>query len=214
MSALDHLRSIARGERPADDALLGNARCAWGRGEVIGEEAILAAFCSTPFALDEGLLAVETTSGAALVGVDDALIADLYDSRIGRLWRVGLDVELPAEQAVDVPFDADMRHERGDVSFRLEDHPGLDADGARRVLAAARAYVDRVRRRGGLRLRAFVVRAFATPDAGVALLALFTLSNENIRSASFSYAILGVGEGAEPLSVGELSQPSDWTPRL
>ena len=36
-------------------------------------------------------------------------------------------IELPAEPAVDVAFDADMRQERGDVCFRAEDHPELPA---------------------------------------------------------------------------------------
>ena len=89
MSAIDHLRAVARGEAPADDGLLGNARCGWGRSELIGEESILAAFCAEPFATDGDVLVVETAQSAALVGAQDALIADVYDGRIGRLWRVG-----------------------------------------------------------------------------------------------------------------------------
>lgn len=214
MSALDHLRALARGDRPEDDGLLGNARCAWGRGEIIGEEAILAGFCATPFALDRDLLAVETAQGVALVGEGDALIADVYQGRIGRLWRVGAGVGMPFEQAVDVAFDADMRHERGDVCFRAEDHPGLHMDGAECLLAAARAHVDRVRRAGNLRARAFVVRAFGTADSSAALLSVFTLGNETHRTASFNYAILGIGEQDEAVAVGEQSPPREWTPRL
>ena len=38
MSALEHLRAVGRGETPADDGLLENVRCSWGRGEALGHE--------------------------------------------------------------------------------------------------------------------------------------------------------------------------------
>ena len=214
MTALDHLRALARGERPADDGLLGNTRCAWGGGELVGEEAILAAFCAKPFAADNDLLAIETGQSAALIARGDALVADIYDQRIGRLWRVGSGVAMPPEQRVDVAFDADMRHERGDVFFHAEAHPELDEDGARSIVTAVRDHVEQVRRDGHLRVRAFVLRAFRAEDTIAALTAVYRLSNEPSRSASFGLAILGIGVVGEPLVVSDPSPRRDWTPRL
>lgn len=214
MSALEHLRSVAGGEAPADDGLLGNARCAWGRGEILGEEAILAAFCAKPYAL-ESVLAVETAQSTALISNNDAMVADIYDGRIGRLWRVGHDIASAPEPAVDVPFDSDLRQIRGDVYFRAEDHPELDHAASERILSAARTHVEQVRKSGGLRVRAFVVRAFGTSEASAAVLSVYAMSNEPSRTAAFSYAIVGLGAGdVEPQIVSEQTAPRDWTPRL
>ena len=214
MSALDHLRAVARGDAPSDDGLLGNARCGWGRGELIGEESILAAFCASPFSTDGDVLAIATKQGAALVGPHDALIADIYDGRIGRLWRVG-GATNSDEPAIDVAFDPDMRQLRGDVYFRAEDHPELDGLTAERLLAAARAHVDQVRHAGALRVRAFVVRAFGDADGGAALLSVYAMSNATSRSAGFSYAIVGMGPGDDLVrSVGQQTPPRAWTPRF
>jgi hypothetical protein len=214
MSAVDHLGAIGRGETPADDGLLGNARCGWGRGELMGEESILAAFCAQPFA-DQDAIAVETSQGVALIGHDDALIADVYDGRIGRLWRVGKDITLPHEPAIDVAFDPDMRQQRGDVLFRAEDHPELNPAGAERVLDAARAHLNELRRTGALRSRAFVVRAFGNGDSTAALLAVHTLGNETNRTAGFGYAILGLeAPDSSARIVTDQTRPRPWSPRF
>jgi hypothetical protein len=215
MSALDHLRALARGTLPADDGLLGNARCAWGRGVLISGEAILAAFAARPFDVEGDLHEVESPQGAALIGQDGALVADLYGGRIGRLWRVGRGIVHPPEQAVDVAFDPDMRQERGGLSFRAEDHPDLDPAAAEQLLAAAGAVIDLRRSEGKLRVRAFVVRAFGKPGASAALLSLHSLSNDMSRAASFSYAVIGAGPGSSDVRVvSEEAQPRDWTPRI
>lgn len=212
MSALVHLQAIGRGEKPANDGLLENARCGWGSGEIIGQEEILAAFCARPFAGDEGL-GVESRQGAALIGDKDALFADIYDGRIGRLWRVGRGVTLPHEPAIDLAFDPDMHQQRGEVFFRAEDHPELDAKEAEQVLAAAREHLDQLRRAGGLRVRAFVVRAFGAGDSGAALLAVYSMSNGPSRSVGFSHAIVGIGEGGNRV-VSQQGRPRPWSPRF
>jgi hypothetical protein len=214
MSALEHLRTLAGGDRPENDGLLGNARCAWGRGEFIGEEGVLGAFCANPFAPDEDVLIVETEQGAALVGKDDALMADLYNGRIGRLWRVGRGIVFATQQMVDVAFDPDMGHERGDVYFRAEDHPELSVELGQRLLAAARAHVDGVRRGSGLRVRAFVVRAFESGDTAAGLIAVYKLSNEAARSAGFSYVVISLSGSADARVVSEEKVEREWTPRL
>lgn len=215
MSGLAHLHAVAQGLRPADDGLLGNARCAWGRGELLSEEAILAAFAARPLDFQGELLSVETAHGAALIGEDRAILADLYAGRIGRMWCVDDGSAQPPEPAIDVAFDVDMRQERGDLSFRAEDHSSLDPVAAERLLRAGRDLIEQIRRDGKLRVRGFVVRAFGGPQASAALLSLFTLGNETRRSASFSYAVIGVGsDGGDVRMICDRPQPREWTPRL
>jgi hypothetical protein len=215
MSGLDHLRAVAQGNRPSDDGLLGNTRCAWGHGEFLSEESVLAGFAARPFGLQGELLAIETPQGAALIGDDRALVADLYQRRIGRMWRVGAGLEVSPEQAIDVAFDADMSQQRGDLTFRIEDHPDLDPAAAEGLLAAGRSLVEQVRREGKLRVRAFVVRAFGSTQASAALLSLFTLGNETQRSASFSYAAIGLGPRDDEIRcVRDLAPPRRWSPRF
>lgn len=215
MSVLDHLHALARGNRPPDDGLLANTRCAWGNGELLGEEAILAAFSERPFAIESELFTVETSQGAALIGEHDALVADLYGGRIGRLWRVGPGISFPPELAIDVAFDPDMRQARGDLNFCPEDHPELDPAAGERLLAAAADFTHQVKCEGKLRVRAFGVRAFGNPKASAALLSLYALGNETNRTASFSYAVIGAALGSDVIRVvREQAQPRDWTPRL
>jgi hypothetical protein len=108
-----------------------------------------------------------------------------------------------------------MHQVRGRLYFRAEDHPELDAADAERVLSAAIAHLDSIRRAGKLRVRGYVVRAFASPDGAAALLAVHTLGNETRRSAGFAYAVIGLGSARDAVRVvsGE-NPPRDWTPRL
>jgi len=215
LSGLAHLRSLAQGQRPAGDGLLGNTRCAWGGFELLSEESILASFAASPFDLDGKLVAVETAQGAALVGPDRALYADLYDGRIGRLWRIGGAPDLPPEPAIDVAFDADMRQERGDLSFRAEDHPCLDTAAAERLNAPARDLLEGLRLAGKLRVRGFVLRACGDRSASAALIALYTLGSEFSRASLFSFAVLGLGDGDDEAHRAiDSAPPRTWSPRL
>lgn len=214
MSGLAHLRSLAQGRRPADDGLLENTRCTWGESVLVSEEAILATFAAQPFGLEEPLHAVETAQGAALIGQDEGLFADIYDGRIGRLWRIGGTSHLPAEPAVDVAFDADMRQERGDLNFRAEDHPCLDQAAAERLVAALREMLDGMRGSGSLRVRGFVLRACGDQSACAALVALYTMSNEPSRSAAFRFVLLGLDANGDVQVAIDPAAPRPWTPRL
>lgn len=213
MSGLVHLRAIGKGMRPADDGLLGNARCAWGGSDLLSEEAILAAFAKQQIDTDGECLALETPQNAAVMGPDWALVADLYNGRVGRLWRIGASVQQDAEAHVDVAFDVDMRQERGDLFFRHEDHPDLQRTALEPLLENARSLIERDRTSGKLRVRAFAIRAFGDTTASAALLAVFRLSNEPIRTAGFSYAVVGIVPGGS-YDVSDAQLPREWTPRL
>ncbi len=214
MSGLDNLSALANGTRPADDGLIGNTRFVWGTNELLGEEAILAEFSARPFNLGEELFSVETPQAAAFIGSSGALFADLYGGRIGRLWRIGAGIAPSSEPAIDVAFDADMRQERGDLSFRAEDHPNLDSSAAEGLLSAGRDIIDGLRGEGKLRVRGYVIRAFGDTQASAALLSLFTLSNGTRRSASFSYAAIGVRSDGKVIAACDPIEPREWTPRF
>lgn len=215
MSALHRLRALAQGALPDDDGLLGNVRLAWGGTELLGEESVLASFAARPFDSAQDLLAVESRCSAALIGEDSALVADLCNGRIGRLWRVGGEAPEPPPQAVDVAFDPDMHQRRGQLYFRAADHPQLAGPAAEQLLATARSLADRIRAEGNLRVRAYVVRAFGDNEASAALLALHVLGNETARSAGFRNAVVGAGGSAgRQRAVIEPKQARPWTPRL
>jgi hypothetical protein len=59
-----------------------------------------------------------------------------------------------------------------------------------------------------------VVRAFGNAQSSAALLAIFTMGNETSRSASFGYAIVGLGADGKARVVGEQSPPREWSPRF
>ncbi len=213
MSLHETLAALCAGHRPANDGLLGNARMEWGGGEAYGEEAILESFRGTPLDPAQGI-GVRGVSSAAWIGGDTALFADLYDGRIGRLWRLGPGSPPPAEPAVAVAFDTDLKQARGTVAFREADHPGLDAWATEAVVAAGNALLvtDHVQQLH--RIRAYVIRAFSTGDEAVALYAVHRLTAETPRRAGFGYAVGHIGVGAEPLLVIDPWSPADWTPRL
>lgn len=215
MTGLDNLRAIAQGSRPDNDGLLGSARFAWGKSELLSEEAIIASFAAHPFDLSHELLSIITPTSAALIGENCALVADLYDSKIGRLWRVGEEIDEHLEPAVDVAFDTDLRQERGALNFCAEDHPDLHSAAAERLLSATTDLVEKVRHGGKLRVRAFFLRAFGSPDSSVALISLFTLDNQTTRSAGFAHAVVGTcSDAQEPIIVYQPTQSRSWTPRL
>lgn len=213
MSVRETLAALCAGHRPANDGLLGAARLEWGGGEAHGEEAILESFRATPLDAAQGTI-LHGTAAAAWIGQDAALFADLYDGRIGRLWRLGAGSSPPAERAVAVAFDPDLRQVRGDVAFSAADHPDLAVGTQDAIVAAGNALLAGHDGQPLHRIRAYVVRAFSVGDDAVALYALHRLTAETPRRAGFGYAVAQVGAGAPPLLVIDPWSPAEWTPRL
>ena len=206
-AALEH---IASGRY--DEALLGNCRLEWAGSEAYGVEAIGELFRGAPLSLNDGRW-IEASTSVAWVGTDTALIADLYDSRIGRLWRIGAGSVPDPEPAVAVAFDPDLRQERGNVLFRIEDHPELDACAASAIETAGAALLERSLAETIHRSRAFVVRAFGGEGGGIALFALHRLGGGAVRTAGFGHAVARIdGEGCH--LVIDPMNPAPWVPRL
>lgn len=212
MTLLPHLTALARGERPADDRLLGNCRMEWGGGEAYGEEAILESFRASPFAPGAHATLVETPMAAAWIGETSALIADLYDGRIGRLWRLGEGAAPEPEPAVAVAFDPDLQQARGELLWRAEDHPELARDMAAEVATAAAA-LARDTRTPMHRARVFVLRAFSAGATSAVLFAVHRLTGGAVRTSGFGHAVALIETGGHRLVI-DPPRATRWTPRL
>lgn len=213
MSFTETLAALCVGRRPANDGLLGNARLEWGGGEAYGEEAILESFRVNPIDPAQGTV-IQGAIAAAWIGHDAALFVDVYDDRIGRLWRLGAGSPPPVEPAVTVAFDTDLRQARGTIAFRDADHPELGGWAHDAVVAAGRELLHGNHVPPLHRIRGYVVRAFSAGDDAVALYALHRLTAEQPRRAGFGYAMAKLAAGAEPLLVVDPWTPPEWTPRL
>jgi hypothetical protein len=181
----------------------------------MSEEYILSAFAAAPFEIGDNTFAVETPGHAALIGEEDAIIADVYNGRIGRLWRIGGLDQSTDERRLHVAFDVDMAQARPQsLLFRQDDHPELPLDETAELLTDCEAFIDGRRRSGNLRARGFVVRAFGDQTTRAALLSLFTLSDKHERSASFDFAVVARTADGETRCVFGEPNPGLWTPRL
>lgn len=216
MRRLDVVTALLRGERT--DMVLHNCRLqAFGR-EQFGVEAIAEAFGTQPHEVSDGALLIETPRQLALFDDTVALVADVYDGRLGRLWRLGPGHPSAPEPQVDVPFDVDCHQTRGDVVWQPSDHPELAPAHHAGVVAAGRQAIDGD---GGelpaYRARAFVLRAFGEAGTCAALFALYRISGGETRTGRFGYVAARVGSGRTVL-VGDPTGPGAgaafWRPRI
>ena len=215
MTAIAQLQALASGARPANDALLGNARCEWRGVETLGEEALLAMFARQPFQPGGDVLTVETGHGGVWIGASEALVADLYDGRIGRLWRLGPGDAGEPERSVDLAFDPDMHQSRGALFFCREDHPTLEDDAVGPLRDALGDAIEGARAAGALRVRGFAIRALGDGNAAAALLALYSLGDGAVRESRLAYAAVAIARGrAAPIIVYDAPPPRAWSPRL
>jgi hypothetical protein len=220
MSALAVLRAVARGERPHGELLPPCRMEAFG-AEYFSEEAIVQSFRNAPFVISDDGTAVETEDHLAVFDGAGALIADVFGGNIGRLWRLGPGEPGAAEPAIGVPFDADLMQSRGDLAIRREDHPALAAKAYDAVEEAGRLLARNWVPEDGpppFRSRSFLIRAFTSGSASVALFAVYRLGPAAPRSVGFSYAAALIdGDGKAPTIIrdraGEAAvEAQPWTP--
>ena len=184
MSALDTLIQLRSGEWPAS-GLVHNCRLHAFGSEAYGEEAIVERFRTLPYVPADPVTVAVPGHFAMFAGAG-AIIADLSDDNIARMWRVGPGPAILPEPGVSVVFDPDMAQARGDVFFAASDHPALANDSADRVIEAGRA-ISRDND-GSSRARAFVVRAFGSAAEGAALFAVHRMTGGPIRTSGFAMA--------------------------
>ena len=183
MSAVETLRMLAAGERPAT-GLLHTARLEAFGVEVYGEEAIVESFSRAPLVLSDAATVVETPGHLAIFDSETALVADLYGGNIARIWLLGDGEARDGEAGISVVFDPDLAQARGDVFLAASDHPALATEAVERAIAAGRA----ITRDNSYRARAFAIRAFGTAAEGAALFAVYRLTGEPARTSGFAMA--------------------------
>ena len=210
MSALEALKAVATGERQSPGTVSATIRLEWQGGEAYGEEAVLEAFRRAPLDLAVGS-AISVLGALLWTDGQTALVADLYDKRLGRMWRIGPGPAPARELGVSVPFDVDLMQDRRDVLWRYDDHPWLAPEHSdaietfARDIAAPSAHDHRI--------RVFILRAFSSEDHFGMLASVFRLSSEPTRSASFRMVAALVSPEGERL-VADDFPPTDWVPRL
>lgn len=210
MSAFEALEAVAAGETPPRGALSGTSRLEWQGGEAYGEEAVLESFRRARLDLAAGS-AISTPGTMLWTDGQTALVADLYDERLGRLWRIGPGRAPAREPAVAVPFDVDLKQDRRDVLWRHDDHPWLAPEHAAAIETLARGIAAPSAQ--DHRVRVFVLRAFSSEDRFGMLASVFRLSSEPTRAASFRMVAALVSANGE-LLVADNFPPTDWVPRL
>lgn len=202
--------AIAFGE--ANNSILPSCRLEWGGIEAYGEEAISEAFRASPL---KGDVHFVECAHACLLRVNEcALFADLYDNRVGRLWRVGKASSNKPEPRLSMPFDPDLQQERGSIQFRLADHPSLDPAHAEVVVQAARTLLDPGEEALLYRARGFIIRAFSSGDKCAALVALHQLGGGQVRSNRWSYGIISTANNGAINTVADQSVDWPWTATL
>jgi hypothetical protein len=186
------------------------------------EEAIVEAFRHAPLPVGAGAVTVESDRHAAIFDGDAAIIADVYGLNVARIWRLGPGEPLPSEPSLGVPFDPDLMQARGDLAFRLEDHPQLAAEGVSGLEQVGRALAREWSPGQGpapYRVRSFLIRAFSAPSATVGLFALYQMSGGSVRASGFSYAAALLQAGRpEPVLIRDQAGVAAlgdvvWTPR-
>lgn len=208
MSGVDALRMLARGDRPCG-ALLPPCRLEGLGTRAYGEEAILHHFRVAPL---DGLDAAQTVvspSHIAIFAGDDALVADVFEERILRIWRLGPGEPLPAEPAMGVAFDTDLFQSRRDVAYRWEDHPQLQQI-ARGPLMEVGYRIAHTQELGDVRpswrVRPFLLRAFSGQGSHAALFAVHRLGSSSVRSAGFSHAAAHFVAGEEAAKASRITR--------
>ena len=193
--------------------LIGNCKCEWAGAEIYGEEAIGEAFRAAPMVAQEDALFLESAQHAAWFTGNSLLFADLYDGRIGRLWRLGPGETPALEPAVSVAFDPDLRQPRGGVYARAEDHPLLAPAQFPAIEAAAAGLIAAPAGARQHRARAFLVRAFSAGERAAALFAVHRLSGGEVRSSGFGFGAVALGDGL-PRIIRDKPVSAPWTARL
>ena len=199
MRAVYALKMLARGNRPRD-ALLPPCRLEGLGTRAYGEEAIINQFRVAPMEGLEAAQVITSPSHIAIFAGDEALVADVFDERMLRIWRLGPGEPLPAEPAIGVAFDTDLFQSRRDVALRWEDHPELD-ETARETLAQLGYRIahghDEGERLPAWRIRPFLLRAFSAGGLHAALFAVHRLGPGTERSAGFSLAAANFRDGED-----------------
>jgi hypothetical protein len=215
MSVVETLRILAAGERPVA-GLLHTVRLEAFGVEAYGEEAVIASFRATTMTLSENAAMIQAPGHIALFDEDSALIGDLYNGNIARIWRLGAGVPMPGEPEVSVAFDPDLAQAQGEVFFAASDHPALATEAADIVMRAGQMVTQGSA--DSYRTRAFATRAWGDATESVALFAVHRLIGDPVRQSGFAMAAAHWSRGSVRIMrdrAGEAAVATHpWSPRI
>ena len=196
--ALESLRSVAAGLPGSERELLHTCRLEAFGGESIGYRSVGETLRRAPLVIAAqphclGTAATLAVLDAATSGEATAFFADLYDGRIGRLWRIGPrnGLRLPRDPAISVPFDPLLSQLAPSVAIDEREFPELDKDALPAVRELVAGYCDNgfeATPDRSVRRTAFVVRAVSQDDNSALLLAVHELATGPVRRKSLRFA--------------------------
>lgn len=211
------LLSLAQGE---GTALLQSVRLTVGQTEIYGAGDVAAYFRAHAVKL-EGAALVSSPRHVAILAADVALVADVYDPNVARLWLVGPPYAGAAEPHVDVPFHLEMSQAPGGgLLGRAEDHLFLSPGTWPSVeKAALRLESELLHARGAtLSARPVALRAFGDARRACALFAVHVKSGAEERRLGFAYAATLIEHGEASRTIrdpdGTGTAARSWTPRV
>jgi hypothetical protein len=215
MTALETLRRLAAGERPAV-GLLHTARLTAFGSEFYGEEAIVEAFRPGNTELSDAETILASSGHIAVFDTETALFADLHGELIARIWRLGEGQPVARKPALSVAFDPDLAQARGDVFAQASDHPALEPDAFEQVLLTGRSIANDDP--ASYRTRALCLRAFGSSAEGAALFAVYRLTGQPVRASGFAMAAArwspeGLRIVRDRSGEAALAEAA-WTPRI
>ena len=228
-AAFEAVRAIAAGRKPADFALLQNARFEGLGARAFGREPILGLFAHAPLEVSDTSEVYETPRNLLAVEGDSALFADLHDGRVVRLWALGASEAGAPEPSVSVARDLDMSQFEDDVFFDPAYHVDLAPDDATALRSVAVALTQPEAQSGGLAIpdvfscRAFVTRAFSARGHVCALIVLAGASDPVRRkpfsvNAALTFAAGDIAGHTAKLILDQAGLRADyskqWTPRI
>lgn len=191
MNAVQALLSLVRGAPGAAAGLLPAVRAeGWG-SDAFAPESVIAMFRGDVIDGDEASWdTVVDQNGAALIGANQIVVADLIEERVARLWRIGPGPLQPFERAITVPFDPDLRQHRGDIVGASE--WGKNEPYIRRAGDALQAAL------AAYRLRLFPLRKIGPPERCLILFKAYLMSGEQQKRDGFvSAAVLLEGDSCQ-----------------
>jgi hypothetical protein len=203
MTALGRLRG---GEGPP---VLQTCRFEGLGGETYGRELVGVALKAVN--LGVATLDVETVRLGVWMDDDTAIVADLAEGGVQRIWLLGRTTALEPPPVVDLPVDPDLAQARHAVRFDPQDHPDLDAGHADPLVRAAENWPDA----GVVAPRPVILRAASLGDVAIALVRLEGQGPS--RPVAFNALIIVRPDGVERRvdeagRTAALARP--WTPRL
>jgi hypothetical protein len=178
-------------------------------GETYGRELVGDALKGARF----GAWTLDVETGHMGVWMDDdtAVVADLAEGGVGRIWLLGRTAALVPPPVLDLPVDPDMAQTRHGVRFDPQDHPKLNAAHVERLVAASEDWPDS----GVVAPRPVILRAASFGEVAVALIRLEARGPSSPVAFNALLVVRPTGVERRLDEAGRtaaLARP--WTPRL